>query len=235
MVKSEQTRILHASRMRTMHATLPLDHEPPASLEYPAKTGLPDSDHETALLSQAQSGDKEAFVALLSRYLHSLHALALRITRSHEQAEDTVQEAILKAYVHLPQFQARARFSTWISRIAINEALTSLRKHKHTALAPLDKVGPAEELRALSGQWKQHQDDPESLYARLEVRESLTRAVGSLLPRYRTVFVLTQVKDCTIQEVAERLRLTVPAVKSRVHRARKQLRERLSRVPRLCG
>jgi RNA polymerase sigma-70 factor, ECF subfamily len=231
MVKTDQTRLVRSSRMCTMRATSPVGQELPVSLESPRKTGLPNSDHETALLSQAQSGDKEAFVALLSGHLHSLHAIALRITRSYEQAEDTVQDAVLKAYIHLPQFQAQARFSTWISRIAVNEALTSLRKHKRAVLVPLGELGHAEELRARSGQWKQRQDDPESLCARQEVRESLIRAVGSLLPPYRAAFVLTQVKGCTIQEVAEQLQLTIPTVKTRVHRARKQLREELSRIP----
>lgn len=213
-----------------MPATLRLDHEPPASLEHSAPAGLPESDHEMVLVSQAQSGDKEAFVVLMNRNLHSLRALALRITRNREQAEDTVQDAILKAYAHLPQFEARARFSTWISRITVNEALVSLRKRRHIAQVPLDEVSPAEELRAISGQRRQHQENPESRYARLEVRGSLMRAVRGLLPHYREAFVLTQVRGCTVQEAAERLQLTIPAVKTRIHRARKQLREELSQV-----
>lgn len=210
-----------------MLLTTLLPHRVPVSPGCPINTALPLHERETALINQAQSGDKDAFLALADRYRLRLRAVALRITRSHEQAEDTVQETMLKAYLHLHQYQSRAQFSTWISRIAVNEALTTMRKHRRAALVPFDEMSAADELRALSVTANHHQQDPESMCASLEVRDSLLQAVGSLTPRYRTVFVLTQLKGCTAAEVAEKLHLTVPAVKARVHRARKQLREKL--------
>jgi RNA polymerase sigma-70 factor (ECF subfamily) len=154
----------------------------------------------------------------------------LRITRNHEDAEDSVQDAILKAYANLPQFQRRARFSTWIGRIAINEALMRLRKHKVMKRVPLEDVFQAKESNDRSPELEQHGDDPETLYARQEVRELMLEAAGSLQPIYQTVFYLAQVRGCTIQETAKELELSVAAVKARLHRARKQLREKLNPI-----
>lgn len=192
--------------------------------------GVLETDAEAALLNQARSGDRDAFSSLIGGHLETLYRLVLRITRNHEDAEDAVQDAILKAHTNLSKFQGRARFSTWISRIAINEALMKRRKHGRRKHVPLEDLTPAEEFNACSGELELRQEDPEALYARLEVREMMFRAASSLLPIYQAVFFLVRVRGCTNQETADELELPVATVKARLHRACKQLREKLTPI-----
>jgi RNA polymerase sigma-70 factor (ECF subfamily) len=213
-----------------MHVTPSLNQESLLTCSRRMQDGASEIDNETALLNQAQSGDPDAFSSLVSGHLQTLYRLVLRITRNHEDAEDSVQDAILKAYVNLPQFQRRARFSTWIGRIAINEALMRLRKHKVMKRVPLEVVFQAKEPNDRSPELEQHRDDPETLYARQEVRELMMEAAGSLQPMYQAVYYLAQVRGCTIQETAKELELSIAAVKARLHRARKQLREKLNPI-----
>jgi RNA polymerase sigma-70 factor (ECF subfamily) len=200
--------------------------------DMPAQDRPTELDREAALLDRAQSGDREAFSALVSGHLATLHCLVRRITRNHEDAEDAVQDAVVKAYENLSQFQRRARFSTWISRIAINEGLMKLRRRK------LAEPRPAEDAFELQGPGRRahaadHQGvNPEALYARREIGNLMLQAAESLMPRYHAVFYLTQVKGCTNEEAAEILALSLPTVKSRLHRARKQLREKLNWIER---
>ena len=194
------------------------------------QAGASEHDYEAALVNQAQSGDRDAFSSLVSGHLQTLYRLVLRITRNHEDAEDSVQDAVLKAYANLPQFQRRARFSTWIGRIAINEALMRLRKHKVRKLVLSEDVLQAKEPNDRSLELERHGDDPETLFARQEICEFMLEAAGSLQPIYQTVFYLAQVRGCTLQETAKELGLSVAAVKARLHRARKQLREKLNPI-----
>lgn len=192
--------------------------------------GLPDghngrsaADGEATLVSQAQAGDADAFSTLVCGHLQTLYRLALRITRNREDAEDVVQDAILKAHANLSGFQQRARFSTWITRIAINEALMTLRRHKRMKRVPLEVPVPSEESDDRSWELPLDQEDPEALYARMQVREKLLQAARSLSPAHQAVFVLAYMRGCTNQETADRLGLSVATVKSRLHRARKQV------------
>jgi RNA polymerase sigma-70 factor (ECF subfamily) len=213
-----------------MHVTPSLNEEFLHAQSRCMQEGASEIENETALLNQAQAGDRDAFSSLVSGQLQTLYRLVLRITKNHEDAEDSVQDAILKAYANLPQFQRRARFSTWIGRIAINEALMRLRKHKSMKWVPLEDVVQAKESNDRSPELEQHGDNPETLYARQEVRELMMEAAGSLQPIYQTVFYLAQVRGCTLQETAKDLELSVAAVKARLHRARKQLREKLNPI-----
>ena len=188
------------------------------------------ADEEAALLNQARSGDPDAFSNLISGCLETLHRLVLRITKNHQDAEDVVQETIFKAHANLSRFEGRARFSTWISRIAINEALMNRRKHRHWKYVSLEDLTAADGLAVCSYDREQLQVNPEALYARQEIQERLLEAVRSLLPMYQAVYSLTRVRSCTIQETADELEISVAAVKARLHRASKQLREKLAPV-----
>lgn len=188
------------------------------------------ADDEAALVNQAQSGDRDAFSSLISDYRETLYRLVLRITRNHEDAEDAVQDAILKAHANLSKFQGRARFSTWISRIAINEALMNRRKNKRMNQVPLEVPVQAEESIARFPELERRGDDPEVLYARMEVREMMWQAARGLLPMYQAVFFLARVRGCTNQETADELEVSVATVKARLHRACKQLREKLNPI-----
>lgn len=183
---------------------------------------------EAELVNRARAGDREAFSKLISGRFTTLYRLALRITKHREDAEDAVQDAILKAHANLSQFEGRARFSSWIGRIAINEALMKRRKHRNSKQVPLQDLTQAQQFNVCSDDLQLRRQDPETLYARTEVREMLMKAARSLLPIYQAVFFLARVKGCTNQETADELEVPVATVKARLHRACKQLRAKLN-------
>ncbi len=185
-------------------------------------------DDEAAIVAQARTGDAKAFNELLQRYERKIFRLALHITQNREDAEDVLQETFLKAYQHLDQFQGQSKFYTWIVRIAVNQALMKLRKRKSDRSVSLDDTidtGEDTVAREIAA-WD---ENPEQQYGREELNQILTSAVDGLTPIYRAVFVLRDVDGLSTEETAEALELSVPAVKSRLLRARLQLRDKLTR------
>ncbi len=185
-------------------------------------------DDEAAIVAQARLGDAKAFTELLRRYEGKIFRLAQHITQNREDAEDVLQEAFLKAYEHLGQFQGQSKFYTWIVRIAVNQALMKLRKRKSDRSVSLDETidtGEDTVAREIAA-WD---ENPEQQYSREEINEILSSAIDGLAPIYRAVFVLRDVDDLSTEETAEALELSVPAVKSRLLRARLQLRDKLTR------
>jgi len=185
-------------------------------------------DDEAAIVAQARLGDAKAFSELLRRYEGKIFRLALHITQNREDAEDVLQEAFLKAYEHLDQFQGQSKFYTWIVRIAVNQALMKLRKRKSDRSVSLDEtIDTGEDMVAREiAAWD---ENPEQQYSREEINEILSSAIDGLAPIYRAVFVLRDVDELSTEETAEALDLSIPAVKSRLLRARLQLRDKLTR------
>lgn len=183
---------------------------------------------EEALVARAQAGDAQAFAELVERYERKIYRLARHITGNDEDAEDVLQEAFLKAYENLPGFQGQSKFYTWLVRIAVNEALMKLRRRKTGKMVSLDEtIDTGEETMAREiAVWE---DNPEEQYSREELRRILEEAIETLPPLYRTVFVLRDVDELSTEETAEALGISVPAVKSRLLRARLQLRDKLTR------
>ena len=185
-------------------------------------------DDESELVERARKGDAGSFSVLLRRYEGKIFRLAMNITQNREDAEDVLQEAFLKAYEHLDQFQGNSRFYTWIVRIAVNQALMKLRKRRSDRAVSLDEqidTGEDTVVREIAA-WD---PDPEERFSREELHGILTGAIDELSPIYRTVFTLRDVDGLSTEETAEVLDLTVPAVKSRLLRARLQLRDKLTR------
>ena len=182
---------------------------------------------EAGLVAQARLGDSEAFNGLAERYQRNIFRLAQNITQNREDAEDVLQETFLKAYEHLPDFHGDSKFYTWIVRIAVNEALMKLRKRKWDKTVWLDEpVDTGEDTVAREiAVWE---DNPEQRYSKEELHDILDKAVNGLAPPYRTVFVLRDMEGLSTEETAEALELSVPAVKSRLLRARLQLRDKLT-------
>jgi len=182
---------------------------------------------ETALVTQARQGDSEAFNGLAERYQRNIFRLAQNITQNREDAEDVLQETFLKAYEHLPEFHGDSKFYTWIVRIAVNEALMKLRKRKWDKTVWLDEpINTGEDSVAREiAVWE---DNAEQRYSKEELHYILDKAVNGLAPPYRTVFVLRDMEGLSTEETAEALELSVPAVKSRLLRARLQLRDKLT-------
>jgi RNA polymerase sigma-70 factor, ECF subfamily len=183
---------------------------------------------EAPLLAKAREGDSRAFGELVRKYEGKIFRLAQHVTQNREDAEDVLQETFLKAYEHLDQFQGNSKFYTWIVRIAVNQALMKLRRRKTDKSVSLDDTidtGEDTVVREIAA-WD---PDPEQRYTQEELRGILDQAVQSLAPPYRSVFMLRDVDDLSTEETAEALNLSVPAVKSRLLRARLQLREKLTR------
>jgi RNA polymerase sigma-70 factor (ECF subfamily) len=183
---------------------------------------------ETTLVAQSREGDAEAYGQLVRRYQSKIFRLAQHITQNREDAEDVLQETFLKAYEHLDQFQGNSKFYTWIVRIAVNQALMKLRRRKNDKSVSLDDAidtGEDTIVREIAA-WD---ENPEERLSREEIGGILDSAVESLDAPYRSVFVLRDIEELSTEETAEALELSVPAVKSRLLRARLQLREKLTR------
>ena len=183
---------------------------------------------EAPFVAQARKGDDRAFAELVKRYEAKIFRLAQHITQNREDAEDVLQETFLRAYEHLDQFQGNSKFYTWIVRIAVNQALMKLRRRRTDKSVSLDEsidTGEDTVTREIAA-WD---EDPEQRFSREELGEILDSAIQTLAPTYRSVFLLRDVDDLSTEETAEALGLSVPAVKSRLLRARLQLREKLTR------
>ncbi|MBC7927236.1 MAG: RNA polymerase sigma factor [Bryobacteraceae bacterium] len=188
-----------------------------------------ENNEEQALVDRARAGDAMAFSALVDKYERKIFRLAKHITQNDEDAEDVLQESFMKAYSNLDTFQGQSKFYTWLVRISVNEALMKLRKRKSDRTVSLDEPHETEE-DTVTREIAVWEDDPEQKYSREELRGILDKAVDSLKPGFRTVFVLRDIEELSTEETAEALGISIPAVKSRLLRARLQLRERLTRL-----
>lgn len=192
-----------------------------------SKVQEPASD-ELALVQAAKQGDVSAFEQLVKRYDRNVFRIAQHITQNREDAEDVVQDAFLKAYENLEQFQGQSKFYTWLVRIAVNESLMKLRKRRTNRTVSLDEDVETEE-DSIPREVADWAPNPEQLYDQGELKDILTRTINGLPPSFRTVFVLRDVEGLSTEETAEALDLSIPAVKSRLLRARLQLRDRLAK------
>jgi len=184
-------------------------------------------DDESSLVAAAQAGDVRAFETLVSRYERKIFRLTHNITQNREDAEDAMQEAFLKAFEHLSGFEGSSRFYTWLVRIAVNQALMKLRKRR-PGIVSLDQeieTGEATVPRDVED-WG---PSPEQRYQQSELAGILEHVIGELDPPFRVVFQLRDIEELSTEETAEALGLSVPAVKSRLLRARLRLRESLNR------
>lgn len=170
------------------------------------------------------------FAQLVEHSKERVYRLALRITRNAEDAEDAQQEAMLKAHCKLGQFEGRSRFTTWISRIAINEALMCLRKRRRAAFLPLEEAVQSTEEALARGDFRPAVDGPEAAYSRKELKDLLTRAIANLRPAYREVFLLRGIEELPVTETARILQISLSTVKARTRRAHSELRDYLRKA-----
>ena len=182
---------------------------------------------EHLLVAAAKSGDGSAFEELVNRYERKIFRLTMNITGNREDAEDAMQDAFLKSYTHLQSFQGDSRFYTWLVRIAANEALMRLRKRRPNQFSLDEPVEGEDDL--MPRELEDWNPSPEQRYAQTEMQEILNGVVEKLEPDFRTVFVLRDVGELSTEETAQALGISVPAVKSRLLRARLKLRQKLNR------
>ena len=182
---------------------------------------------EYAFLVAAKRGDPVAFENLCKQSASTVFRVARRIMRNNEDAEDVVQESFQRAFIHLKSFNGDSRFSTWLSRIAINAALMKLRK-KHLRDVSLDESAEGEQ-RSSPIDVEDQSLNPEQLYAQKEHQRILSEAMKDLTPGMRKAIELRELDERSTEETARIMGISVGAVKSRVFHGRRKLRERLNR------
>lgn len=183
----------------------------------------PTSDHD--LVRRAQAGDQHAFAELIQQTASPSMKLALSILKDRQDAEDQVQNSVLKAWRAIQTFQFESKFSTWFRTIVFNQSLMRLRSIRRVSVRSLDDAGT-------DGQRYEPADSapsPEASLRRRQMAEHLKTEMARLPPVLREVLVLREVEELTGAAIAERLGISEPAVKSRLLRARKMLRDRMDR------
>jgi len=193
-----------------------------------AKIASFDPSDEEALVLAAQNGDEQAFGILATRHRKKIHDAALRYARLPQDAEDIVQQAFHKAFIHLQSFEGKSSFRTWLTRIAINEALMSLRKSRAFREFRFDDTSE-EESSAAAVEISDSRPDPETIYLQKECTETLFAAMKALTPLVRTAIELRDLAELSTVETARRMGLSIAAVKARVFHGRAKLRKTLLR------
>jgi RNA polymerase sigma-70 factor (ECF subfamily) len=194
-------------------------------------TGAPakrrtDASEESAVLVAAKNGDSAAFESLCKQSAKMVFRVARRMMRNNEDAEDVLQESFQQAFIHLKNFNGDSRFSTWLSRIAINAALMKLRKKQDLWDVSLDESNENEQSSPRLDVEDQGLN-PEQLYAQMERQRMLSEAMNELTPGMRKAIELRELDERSGEETARIMGISVSAVKARVFHGRKQLRERL--------
>ena len=184
---------------------------------------------DAAAVERVLAGDREAYRALVDKHSRNVHRLAYRLTGNAHDAEDVVQEAFLRAYQKLQQFEARANFGTWVYRIAANYAIDRLRqrqKEEARRQEPEPQGQDGVELDPLA-QVRDEKPSPERLMQSTQLRREMQRALGQLSDAERTAFVMRHWEGCGIEEIAGVLKSNSGAAKNTVFRAVQKLRQAL--------
>lgn len=182
---------------------------------------------DSELVESFRGGDHAAFSELISRYSEKAHNLAMRITRNQEDAEEVLQDVFVTVFKKISSFKGESAFSSWLYRITVNTAFMKLRKRRQSATVSLEEITPS-----VKESWVANRSDSADvnyLCSQHQLRSELDEAVQKLPEEYRIIFVLRDVDGLSNQEVSEILDISVPAVKSRLHRSRLMLRKRLAR------
>jgi len=186
-------------------------------------------DRDAIAIERTLAGDRDAYRVLVERHSQNVYALAYRMTDNHHDADEVVQEAFLRAYQKLAQFEARANFGTWVYRIAANYAIDRLRKRQaEEARREHPSRDPAEgEERDAMNLYEDRAPSPERLAESRELAEHLRRALNELSPAERTAFVMRHWGGSGIEEIAETLKSSSSAAKNTVFRSVQKLRRAL--------
>jgi len=187
--------------------------------------------NEPALIERIRQGDKELFHELIRPYERGVYLAAYSILRNEADAEEVAQEAILKAFAHLEQLRADEKFKGWLLLIAVNEAKMRRRKDRKHIYESLDEPKTeSDDGQFMPRQFADWREIPSEALERKETRIAVKRAMDGLPEIYRDVFVLRDVEHLTVVETAKALDISIPSVKTRLHRARLQMREQLAPV-----
>jgi RNA polymerase sigma-70 factor (ECF subfamily) len=183
--------------------------------------------NEVELIRRVRDGEGDLFYQLVRPYERRVYSATFAILRNTADAEDAAQEAILKAFRHIRQFRAEAKFSTWLIQIAVNEARMRRRKNHADVMEPIADR-PDESGNYTPRDFADWREIPSETLERKEIREKLAEALASLGEIYRDVFVLRDMQHLSIEETAEALKISTASVKTRLLRARLMLRDLLA-------
>ena len=186
-----------------------------------------DTEENTDLLECAKLGDVNAFNLLVGPYRRGMFASILRITKHQEDAEDVMQEALLRAYTHIKTFRGESRFNTWLTRIAINQALMCLRARRRSMVS-LDCI-PLPDEDSFTLDLPDSRPNPEQHCGNSELEVTLLRLINRLPSSFRIVFVMRYLHEWSTEETANTLGITVAATKTRLLRARRHLQQQLGK------
>ena len=188
---------------------------------------MADRINDSEMVKGLRAGDNAAFAELLNRYTQKVHNLAIRITRNAEDAEEVLQDVFVTVFRKIDKFEGKSAFSSWLYRITANTAFMKLRKRKQQPASSIEEI----QLK-LRESWTCERSDTSDvnfICSKHELREELEKAIGKLSDEYRVIFILRDIDGLSNEEVSEILDLSVPAVKSRLHRSRLMLRKRLQK------
>ncbi len=191
-----------------------------------AITNHPSGIEDSILVRDAQSGSPSAFAELVVRYRSASLKMATAILRNREEAEDEVQNALCKAFQHLDKFQQEAQFSTWLTRIVLNQCFMRLRQLRRHPIACLDADG-IKDPREFPFVIPDSRETPEEKVGREQMIDLVRQELRRIPPVLRTAIVLRDIEQLPMPSVAEKLGVKVPAAKSRLQRGRTELKERL--------
>ncbi len=192
------------------------------------------AEEDAALVAGAKTGDARAFELLVQRHKGKIFLLAQRMTRNREDAEDVAQQSFQKAFIYLKNFEGESLFSTWLTRIAINEALMLLRRRRGTREVPIAESNSEDET-ALPLDIADAGPNPEDSCLQREQERILSAAVNELTPRTREAIELRELGELSTGETAKAMGLSVGAVKARVFHGRRKLRQTLKRYVESTG
>ena len=183
---------------------------------------------ESELIQRVCQGDKEAFYGLVKPCERGVFTAAMSILNNPADAEEVAQEAVLKAFSALPRFRGESKFSTWLIQITINEARLKVRKDRKHLYESVDEQKTDDQGDYFPKDYADWREIPSETLHRKELREALQRALNSLPTKYREVLILRDVQHLSIQETAQALGITEGSVKTRLLRARFQMRDALA-------
>jgi RNA polymerase sigma-70 factor (ECF subfamily) len=190
------------------------------------------AEENAALVAGAKTGDARAFELLVERHEQKIFSMAQRITRNREDAEDVVQQSFQKAFIHLKKFEGRSLFYSWLTRIAINEALMLLRRKRGSHEVPIEESSTKTES-ALPLDFLDSAPNPEDSCLDREQKQILSAALNKLRPGIRKAIELRELGELSTGETALVMGLSVAAVKGRVFHGRRKLRETLRQSPKV--
>lgn len=199
-----------------------------SAMPAPAKPRGRTQEQENTLIQRVCDGEKNLFFELISPYQKSVYVAAHSVLQNEADAEEVAQEAFLKAFSHLASFRQESKFSTWLIQIAVNEARMKRRKDRKSLYESVDEQAATEEGDYIPRDFADWREIPSEALQQKELKRALERALNGLDRKYREVFVMRDIEELSIAETSQALGISEASVKTRLLRARLQMRDALA-------